>query len=138
MDTETQPVDSNSRSGIDIPSQPLQQPTPTLANVFRFTTVHKKRHAPILNESDPLSMFYHADQRFNKQVKRLQASKVGTNYYALLLTKVHNAQKLVLETIFLIYLTMPNSMKSNRDYRFALPQEDQRELDSGKFLSTTI
>ncbi|KAG5461380.1 MAG: hypothetical protein BJ554DRAFT_6442 [Olpidium bornovanus] len=45
--------------------------------------------------------------------------------------RVHRAQKLLLDTIYLVYSGLDNDLKCPRDYRRHLPSEDQEELDDG-------
>lgn len=43
--------------------------------------------------------------------------------------RIHAAQKILLDTIFYIYMGLPSSVHSSRTYRQLLPVEDQRELE---------
>ena len=45
--------------------------------------------------------------------------------------RVHQAQRLLLEAVHLVYSDMPERDKATRDYRNGLPPEDQRELEGG-------
>lgn len=45
--------------------------------------------------------------------------------------RVHRAQRLLLDSIYLIYTDVDDDYKSPREYRRQLPPEDQRELENG-------
>jgi hypothetical protein len=68
----------------------------------------------------------------NKCVQKLKRiNNAQSLKFHKVLEKVHRVQKLLLDTIYLIYVPMPEDIKSSRDYRQMLPIEDQSELDGG-------
>ncbi|KAJ3224974.1 hypothetical protein HK099_007603 [Clydaea vesicula] len=87
---------------------------------------------PILNEAKPLSLFFHADKKLTTEVKNLKKLKdPATRQFSKQNEKVHKQQKLLLDTINIIYQEMDESLRSSRGYRAQLPPEDQRELEEG-------
>ncbi|KAI8805482.1 hypothetical protein BJ742DRAFT_741360 [Cladochytrium replicatum] len=88
--------------------------------------------APRLSETQGLSLFYHADEYLTKSVKLLQkCTDPNSERWRKYIERVHRAQRLLLDSVQLIYQDMDDSVKANRDYRRQLPPEDQRELEGG-------
>ncbi|KAI9142010.1 hypothetical protein BKA69DRAFT_1071007 [Paraphysoderma sedebokerense] len=118
---------SSIHSRASASQNPSMRPTGTyVSTIFQFREwkPKMKQKAPVLNENNPLSMYYHADERLLSAVKSLCRNPAKID-------KVHSAQKLLLDCIYIIYSDMDEESKLNRDYRRQLPQEDQQELDNG-------
>ncbi|KAJ3280381.1 hypothetical protein HK104_000708 [Borealophlyctis nickersoniae] len=87
---------------------------------------------PKLNESHPLSLFYHADEYLLRSVASLKKVTSPTSAkFRRLNDRVHRAQRLLLDSIYLCYVDLSEEDKSGRAYRAQLPPEDQRELEGG-------
>ncbi|KAJ3016806.1 Lateral signaling target protein 2 [Thoreauomyces humboldtii] len=112
----------------------VQQTGYTIAQIFQFSAWRTRDNEvpPRLNETQPLSMFWHADKHLARMVESLQQVRdTECDKFKRRNERVHRAQRLLLETIFLIYSEMDESLKASRSYRRQLPAEDQRELEGG-------
>ncbi|KAJ3330717.1 hypothetical protein HDU76_005028 [Blyttiomyces sp. JEL0837] len=80
----------------------------------------------------PLTLYYHADEHLTHCVKSLKKVRdIASDTFRRRNEKVHRAQRLLLDTIYLIYLDTDEEYRSSREYRRQLPPEDQRELEGG-------
>ncbi|KAI9327485.1 hypothetical protein BDR26DRAFT_875234 [Obelidium mucronatum] len=89
----------------------------------------KRPKPPRLNETMPLTLFYHADQQVSKCVTSL--SKVGdtrSDMFRRRNEKLHMSQRTLLDAIYIIYAEIDEELKSPREYIQQLPPDDQREL----------
>ncbi|KAJ3110855.1 hypothetical protein HDU96_006219 [Phlyctochytrium bullatum] len=115
------------------PAGPLP-PTPTVAHIF---DIKRWRHLPDetpprLIETQPLSLFYHADENLTHAIRALKKVKnPSSDSFRRKCERVHRAQRDVLHAIHLVYAGMEEAFKADRAYRRRLPPEDQRELDVG-------
>ncbi|KAJ3108252.1 Lateral signaling target protein 2 [Phlyctochytrium planicorne] len=113
---------------------PAPQNTFSIAQIFHF-----KKWKPLagevcprLNESQPLTLYYYADENLTQAIKALKRIRNTTSdSFRRKSERVHRAQRLLLDTIHLIYSDLDDELKANRDYRRQLPPEDQRELENG-------
>ncbi|KAJ3412930.1 Lateral signaling target protein 2 [Chytridiales sp. JEL 0842] len=117
------------------PQQP-QRPSPTysIAQIFNFKPckLSKGEKAPVLNETLPLSLFYHADKHLLKCVSALKKVRdTNSDAFRKKNERVHRAQRILLDTLYLIHTNADQEYKASREYRRQLPPEDQRELDGG-------
>lgn len=78
-----------------------------------------------LNSFQPLSLFYFAFVKLAKRVERLKPGNEKS------IKQAHEAQKEVLEALYLIYYQADERVKYKRDYRSYLPLQDQMELNEG-------
>ncbi|KAI8817524.1 uncharacterized protein EV422DRAFT_570571 [Fimicolochytrium jonesii] len=123
------------------PAQPAQTPRPptpqngyTVAQIFQFQEWQPREQdlPPRLNETQPISLFWFADKHLAKAVAGLQKVRdIDSESFKRRNERVHRAQSLLLETIYLIYTDMDEDMKASRQYRRQLPADDQRELEGG-------
>jgi hypothetical protein len=100
-------------------------------HIFQLKKIplEKGHRAPVLDENNPLSIFYHADSNLVQRLKDM----VNTYGYPSRrqIKEIHFAQKIFLDSIYLIYDMLDSSVKQSREYRKVLPQNDQNELNSG-------
>jgi hypothetical protein len=78
-----------------------------------------------LNSFQPLSLFYFAYIKLVKQIKKLKPGDIKA------IKSVHDAQKELLEALYLIYYQADERIKFQREYRSYLPMQDQMELNEG-------
>ncbi|KAJ3039847.1 hypothetical protein HDV00_011756 [Rhizophlyctis rosea] len=84
---------------------------------------------PTHANSQPLPQ---TDEYLSTSIKRLlKTPSTTTHAFRIRSERVHRAQKLLLEAIYLAYTDIPESFKADRTYRRSLPPEDQRELEGG-------
>jgi hypothetical protein len=93
-------------------------------------------HSPLTNLFSllPNRHILHAnttlDKNLLKSIRILQKIKDSTtSSFRKKSDKLHRAQKLLLDTLYLIHTLSDEEYKSARDYRRQLPPEDQRELE---------
>ncbi|KAJ3149858.1 hypothetical protein HDU86_006815 [Geranomyces michiganensis] len=87
---------------------------------------------PRLNETQPVSLFWYADKHLSKAVESLtKVGDIDSTKFKRRNERVHRAQRLLLETLLLVYVDMDETYKASRTYRQQLPPEDQRELEGG-------
>lgn len=84
---------------------------------------------PTLNTTQPLTLYLHAERRLSKDLTSL------FKFHALFrrapsskLSRVHQAQRLLLDVIYLIYIEGDESIKAPRGHLAYLPPEDHSEL----------
>ncbi|KAJ3057230.1 Lateral signaling target protein 2 [Rhizophlyctis rosea] len=109
-------------------------PAYSVAQIFQHRKWRPMDHdvTPRLNETQPLSLFYHADEHLAQNIHLLKKVRdTTTTQFRRRNERVHQAQRLLLEAIHLVYSDMPERDKAARDYRNGLPPEDQRELEGG-------
>lgn len=88
--------------------------------------------APRLNETMPLTLFYHSDENLIKAIKSLRSqSDSSSDTFRRRNERVHKAQRMLLDSIYIIYQETDDTYRASREYRRQLPLEDQRELESG-------
>lgn len=78
-----------------------------------------------LNSFQPLSLFYYAYVKLSKKVKQLKPGNLKA------IKNAHDAQKELLEALYLIYYQADERIKYRRGYRNYLPLQDQMELTEG-------
>lgn len=78
-----------------------------------------------LNSSQPLSLFYFAYVKLVKRINKLKSGDIKA------IKAVHEAQKELLEAVYLIYYQADERIKFQREYRSYLPIHDQMELSEG-------
>ena len=100
------------------------------ADIFTFSSVRLKK-LPILNEFLPLTLFAHADENLVKSIKRLKkfARSTGPGFLRTL-EKVHEHQRVLLATIFVLFHELDDEYKTPKTYRSVLPPADRAELES--------
>ncbi|KAI9090530.1 hypothetical protein DFS34DRAFT_697846 [Phlyctochytrium arcticum] len=106
----------------------------TVAQIYQFGQWQplESQLPPRLNETQTLSLFWYADQHLTNAVSSLQkVNDVNGDKFKRRSDRVHHAQRLFLETIYLIYCDMDDDLKASRAYRLRLPADDQRELEGG-------
>ncbi|KAJ3250853.1 hypothetical protein HDU77_006310 [Chytriomyces hyalinus] len=119
------------------PAPPAQLPLQTafaVSQIFRLKRppAAKGHKRPRLNETMPLTLFYYADENVAKCVTSLaKLNTVKSERFQLKSAKLHQAQKVLLDTLYLIYIGMDEDMKSSRSYVSSLPPDEQRELTDG-------
>ncbi|KAI8618652.1 hypothetical protein BC830DRAFT_1107865 [Chytriomyces sp. MP71] len=102
-----------------------------VARIFKYKKppIQKGQKAPRLNETMPLTMFYHADENIDKCVESLsQIYGVQSERFRRKNEKLHSAQKILLEIVYILFCEIDEDMKSPRNYIARLPPDDQREL----------
>jgi len=124
------PFSSNSvgPENVEIPS------VSSVASIFRFQRwkPSKGETAPKLSENHPLSLYYYAEEHLSTAIKQLEKVRsVCSRRFHRHTERVHQAQKLLLDTIFLVYSNMDDSIKCPKPHRRLLPAEDQLELTQG-------
>ncbi|KAJ9062786.1 hypothetical protein DSO57_1006854 [Entomophthora muscae] len=83
-------------------------------------------------ESNPLTMFYHADEKLRTTILSLnRARNTSLGKFLQHIRRVHRAQKHLLATVYLIYSGVDEHRKISKDHRLHLPPNDQIELESG-------
>ncbi|RKP04289.1 hypothetical protein CXG81DRAFT_23065 [Caulochytrium protostelioides] len=88
------------------------------------------KRRPILNENFPLTLLFHADVRWQRAIRKLRKEgDVMTPRYRSRLYDVHEAQKRVLQAIWIIRTEAGPLVNADRGYRQQLPLRDQEELD---------
>ena len=99
--------------------------------IFQYHKFQVKGKPPTLNSTQPLTLFYHAEEKLRKAISALKRMNPAfTLNLPGKLAKIHKAQRLLLDTIYLIYVEADESIKSSREYRANLPREDQMELEN--------
>lgn len=78
-----------------------------------------------LNSFQPLSLFFFAYVKLAKCIKKLKPGNTKA------IKQAHDAQKQLLEALYLIYYQADERIKYRRDYRSYLPLQDQMELNEG-------
>lgn len=84
-----------------------------------------KGHKMVLNSFQPLTLFYFAYVKLVKRIKKLKPGVYKT------IKLVHDAQKELLEALYLVYYQADERIKFRREYRSYLPMQDQMELSEG-------
>ncbi|KAI0218771.1 hypothetical protein L0F63_003779 [Massospora cicadina] len=104
----------------------------SIAAIFRFQRWKSTRVGPKMNERHPLSLYYHAEEHLGIAIRQLEKVRsVVSRRFHRNTERVHMAQQLLLDTIFLIYSEMDNQLKCSKLHRAQLPAEDQMELNQG-------
>ncbi|KAJ3188517.1 hypothetical protein HK101_009116 [Irineochytrium annulatum] len=106
----------------------------SIANIFHFRKWKPLRGEtqPRLNETQPLSLYFHADESLTHAIKALKRVRnPNSDAFRRKSDRVHRAQRLLLDTIHILYSELDDTHRAPRDYRRHLPPEDQRELEGG-------
>ncbi|KAJ3177000.1 hypothetical protein HDU87_004716 [Geranomyces variabilis] len=128
------PPPPTGRSGTAAASAGQPQTGATVAQIFQFRPVPMREGdvPPRLNETQPVSLFWYADKHLSKAVESLtKVNDIDSTKFKRRNERVHRAQRLLLETLLLVYIDMDETYKASRTYRQQLPPEDQRELEGG-------
>ncbi|KAJ3149068.1 hypothetical protein HDU89_004070 [Geranomyces variabilis] len=128
------PSPPTGRSGTAAASAGQPQTGATVAQIFQFRPVPMREGdvPPRLNETQPVSLFWYADKHLSKAVESLtKVNDIDSTKFKRRNERVHRAQRLLLETLLLVYIDMDETYKASRTYRQQLPPEDQRELEGG-------
>ncbi|TPX31315.1 hypothetical protein SmJEL517_g05335 [Synchytrium microbalum] len=104
-----------------------------IATIFNYKQWGRRsRRIPRLNESHPLSLFIHSDEQLTKAIKSLHKVRDPASLkFRHKCESVHRTQRLLLESIHLVYSECDISIRADKTYRSRLPPEDQRELEGG-------
>ncbi|KAJ9060029.1 hypothetical protein DSO57_1035224 [Entomophthora muscae] len=85
-----------------------------------------------MSERRPLSLYYYAEEHLSTAIRQLEKVRsVVSRRFHRNTERVHMAQQLLLDTIFLVYSDMDSQLKCSKAHRAQLPVEDQMELNQG-------
>ncbi|KAJ1979321.1 hypothetical protein H4R34_002875 [Dimargaris verticillata] len=117
------------------PSLGTQTPSVSLPVISQIFQNPKWKSAPIprlpnISRNKPLAMYFLAEEKLMSAVALLELchNPHGSNFKECA-DRVHMCQRILLNTIYLVYSGMDDTWKSSRTYRQYLPEEDQGELN---------
>ncbi|KAJ1993074.1 hypothetical protein H4R33_000786 [Dimargaris cristalligena] len=115
-----------------IDATPAAPGVPVITQVFQ----HAKWKAvqipklPNTRQNKPLAMYFLAEEKLSTAVQQLEKQRDSHSAsFKEAADRVHMCQRILLNTIYLVYSGMDTSWRSSRSYRQYLPDEDQQELN---------
>ncbi|ORY39074.1 hypothetical protein BCR33DRAFT_720331, partial [Rhizoclosmatium globosum] len=93
---------------------------------FKRLALKKGQRPPRLNETMPLTLYYHAGFQMHAALSKV--SDTRTDLFRKRNEKLHSSQRVLLGAIYILYSEIDEDKKSSRDYIQQLPPDDQREL----------
>ncbi|KAI9296108.1 hypothetical protein K502DRAFT_323991 [Neoconidiobolus thromboides FSU 785] len=129
-----QPQNTSATTANQANNHPNIPTVSSVASIFKFQKLKlsKSDSIPKLNESHPLSLYFFAEEHLSDAIKHLEKVKsVCSRRFHRYTERVHLSQKLLLDTIYLIYSDMDEELKISKAHRTNLPLEDQIELNQG-------
>ncbi|KAJ1971949.1 hypothetical protein H4R35_004961 [Dimargaris xerosporica] len=117
------------------PTLGTQTPSANLPVISQIFQNPKWKSAPIprlpnISRNKPLAMYFLAEEKLMSAVALLElCHNPHSSNFKECADRVHMCQRILLNTIYLVYSGMDDSWKSSRTYRQYLPEEDQGELN---------
>ncbi|KAJ1920183.1 hypothetical protein IWQ60_007058 [Tieghemiomyces parasiticus] len=126
---------SNSAAAMDssaVTAQPPASALPVITQIFQCPKwkVPAAPKLPNARENKPLAMYFLAEEKLASAVALLEKCRnPNSASFKEAADRVHMCQRILLNTIYLVYSAMDSTWKSSRSYRQYLPDEDQQELN---------